>query len=141
MLATVKVSGDTRFDLQMFPPVSLRGRVLDPKGKPAEGIVVKLTGAPETMTNEEGASLIEDVPPGLWKLSATPVEAELKDEERVATTYYPPWSSPLKPSQFAWRTWLSPATTSGLGPLACGRFVGWWSTRKEIRSRTQPLCC
>ncbi len=96
MLATVKVSGDTRFDLQMFPPVSLRGRVLDPEGKPAEGIVVKLTGAPETMTNEEGAFLIEDVPPGLWKLSATPVEAELKDEERVATTYYP---SVVEPSQ------------------------------------------
>jgi hypothetical protein len=98
MLATVKVSGDTRFDLQMFPPVSLRGRVLDPEGKPAEGIVVKLTGsgAPETMTNEEGVFLIEDVRPGLWKLSATPVEAELKDEERVVTTYYP---SVIEPSQ------------------------------------------
>jgi hypothetical protein len=96
MPAKVKVSGDTRFDLQMFPPVSLRGRVLDPEGKPVEGIVVKLTGAPETMTNEEGAFLIEDVPPGLWKLSATPVEAELKDEERVVTTYYP---SVVEPSQ------------------------------------------
>lgn len=97
MLATVKVSGDTRFDLQMFPPVSLRGRVLDPEGKPAEGVVVKLVGAsPETMTNEEGAFVIEDVPPGLWKVSATPVEAELKDEERVVTTYYP---SAVEPSQ------------------------------------------
>lgn len=98
--ATVKVSGATRFDLQLFPPASLSGRVLDLEGKPSEGIVVKARqgfgGTLETTTNEEGAFLIEALPPGLWTLSATPVEAELKHEERVVTTYYP---SVVEPSQ------------------------------------------
>jgi hypothetical protein len=103
--STVHVSGDTRLnlDLQMTPFASVRGRVLDPEGKPAAGIIVKLDGtacrdcAPLDMkeTDEDGAFEFESVPPGFPTiLSATPKrpasdQANAKDEERVVTTYYP----------------------------------------------------
>jgi hypothetical protein len=103
--ATVHVSGDTRLtlDLQMTPFASVRGRVLDPEGKPAAGIIVKLDGtacrdcAPLDMkeTDEEGEFDFESVPPGLPTiLSATPKrpasdQANASDEERMVTTYYP----------------------------------------------------
>jgi hypothetical protein len=102
--SAVHVSGDTRLnlDLQMTPFASVRGRVLDPEGKPAAGIIVKLDGsvcrdcAPLDMkeTDADGEFEFEGVPPGLATiLSATPKrpasdQANAKDEEHMVTTYY-----------------------------------------------------
>jgi hypothetical protein len=87
---TARISGETHIEMQMSPMVSLRGRVLDPEGKPAEGITVKLSGTQDTMTDEDGVFSFENVRPGSWKLSATPKpQTEAKEEERIVTTYYP----------------------------------------------------
>lgn len=88
--ASLRVSGKTRVDFQMSPYPSLRGRVLDPDGKPVEGITVKVTGAPDTITDKDGLFIFEVVRPGSQQLWATPEpQAEAKNEERVVTTYYP----------------------------------------------------
>jgi hypothetical protein len=86
----VKVSGETRLDLQMSPLPSLRGRVLDDDDKPVEGITVKLTGAVDTVTDENGSFLFETVMPGSRTLCAIPKPQEAApDEERLVTTCYP----------------------------------------------------
>jgi hypothetical protein len=93
----VWVSGSTRFDIKMVSAVTLRGRVLDPEGKPADGIAVHLTGARNTMTDEDGSFVFENVRPGSLKLWATPnPQAKAKDDLRVVTTYYP---SVVEPEQ------------------------------------------
>ncbi len=89
----VRVSGDTRFDLKMTPNATMRGRVLDPQGKPAAGVSVKFgpPSVPVSVTDEKGEFVFEDVPPiGAFTLSATPnSQPDAKDEERIVTTYYP----------------------------------------------------
>jgi hypothetical protein len=87
----VRVSGDTRFDLQMTPNASVRGRVLDPEGKPAAGIVVKFGPAGQKVTDENGEFVFQDVSSfDSFTLSATPKpQADAKDETRIVTTYYP----------------------------------------------------
>ena len=86
----VRVSGDTRFSATMAPAATLTGRVLDPDGKPVAGVAVKLTGAGEAETDEDGAFKFDVVPPGSHQLSAIPKpQADAKDGERVVTTYYP----------------------------------------------------
>ncbi|HEY1759892.1 MAG TPA: carboxypeptidase-like regulatory domain-containing protein [Bryobacteraceae bacterium] len=96
---TVRVSGDTRLDLQMTPSASIRGRVLDPEGMPAAGVMVKIDGqgckdcAPLDLkeADEDGEFVFENVPPGFPViLSATPKpQANAADETRIVTTYYP----------------------------------------------------
>jgi beta-lactamase regulating signal transducer with metallopeptidase domain len=89
----VRVSGDTQFDLKMTPNATLRGRVLDPEGKPAAGVSVKFgpPSVPVSVTDEKGEFVFEDVPPiGAFTLSATPKpQPDAKDEESIVTTYYP----------------------------------------------------
>jgi hypothetical protein len=89
---SVTVSGESRVDLQMTPYASVRGRVFDPEGKPAGGIVVKLGFQTEKVTGENGEFVFESVPPGSWMtLSATPKAqaAAAKDGTWIVTTYYP----------------------------------------------------
>ncbi len=88
---SIRVSGDTRFDLQLTPNASVRGRVLDPDGKPAPGIVVKFGPAGQKVTDENGEFVFQDVPSfDSFTLSATPKpQADTKDEARIVTTYYP----------------------------------------------------
>jgi hypothetical protein len=96
---SVRVSGDTRLDLQMTPSASIRGRVLDPEGKPAAGVIVKLDAggcsdcAPLDLkeVDEDGEFLFENVLPGFAViLSATPKpQPNATDETRIVTTYYP----------------------------------------------------
>jgi hypothetical protein len=89
----VRVFGDTRVDLQMTPFATVHGRVLDPEGKPAPGIAVKLGPVSEDRTDEKGEFAFEDVPPGMaFALSATPPtqpDSNPNDGERLVTTYYP----------------------------------------------------
>jgi hypothetical protein len=88
---SIRVSGDTRFDLQLTPLASVHGRVLDPEGEPAAGIVVKFGGAGQRVTDENGEFVFQDVSSfGSFPLSATPKpQADAKDETRIVTTYYP----------------------------------------------------
>jgi hypothetical protein len=87
---SIRVAGDTRFDLQLTPLASVRGRVLDPEDAPAAGIAVKL-GVWQSVTDEKGEFVFEDVPSfDSFTLSATPKpQADAKDEARIVTTYYP----------------------------------------------------
>src|SRR5580704_16108195 len=64
-LAQLHVFGDTRLDIQMTPMASVRGRVLDPEGKPAAGITVKFGPiAEDQVTDENGEYVFEEMPPG-----------------------------------------------------------------------------
>ena len=122
---TALVSGETHIEIQMSPTVSLRGRVLDPEGKPVEGITVKLTGTQDTVTDEDGVFLFENVYPGSWKLSAIPKpRTETKDEERVVTTVTHRLRISTRPSQSRSRTWSCSATTSVSERLA-RQFAAW----------------
>jgi beta-lactamase regulating signal transducer with metallopeptidase domain len=94
----VRVFGDTRFDLKMTPNATMRGRVLDPQGKPAAGVSVKFgpPSVPVSVTDGKGEFVFEDVPSiGAFTLSATPnPQPDAKDavneaQERIVTTYYP----------------------------------------------------
>ena len=86
----IRVFGDTRFDLKMTPGAGLRGRVLDPEGKPVAGIAVKLGSAYGENTDEKGEFVFKNLPPATFTLSATPkLQPAAKEEQRVVTTYYP----------------------------------------------------
>lgn len=86
----VSANGATRWDIQLTPLASVRGRVLDPEGKPAAGVSVKGPGAQPVVTDENGEFVLEELVPGRpFTLSATPKTQPEKDGERIVTTYYP----------------------------------------------------
>jgi len=95
----IDVSGDTRVDLQMTPLANIRGRVFDPDGEPAPGVVVALdalncencTAMDVSVTDEDGRFSFEKLPPGEpLVISASPkTQADAKADERIVTTYYP----------------------------------------------------
>ncbi len=74
----------------MTPFASVRGRVLDPDGKPAAGITVRLVG-PDKVTNENGEFVFKSVAPSCClTLAAMPKpQPPGKDSIRIVTTYYP----------------------------------------------------
>jgi len=95
----INVSGDTRVDLQLMPLANIRGRVFDPNGEPAPGIVVALdalncnncTAMDVSITDEDGQFSFEKLPPAEpLVISVSPkAQADTKTEERIVTTYYP----------------------------------------------------
>ncbi len=89
----IRVSGDAHVDLRMIPRASLQGRVLDPEGKPAQGITVTLDSfGVSAITDEDGVFKIQNVKPGQSRLSAKPksqAQAQDKNGEKPVTTYYP----------------------------------------------------
>jgi hypothetical protein len=93
----ISVSGDTRLDLEMTPLAGIRGKVLDPEGKPAAGFVVALdsrcngcTAIDVSITNEDGEYSFTGLPPNdSLILSASPKTQDPKAEEKIVTTYYP----------------------------------------------------
>jgi hypothetical protein len=87
----IHVFGDTRLDIQLTPLASVRGKVLDPEGKPAAGISVKGPRTRPAVTDENGEYVLAELPPGrAFTLSATPKpQPDAKDGERLVTTYYP----------------------------------------------------
>lgn len=94
VLTQLHVFGDARLDIQMAPFASVRGRVLDPEGKPAPGITVTDGSIVEDqVTDENGEYVFEDIPPGMTiVLSAIPPAGSgpaPQDGETIVTTYYP----------------------------------------------------
>lgn len=91
--ATVKVAGETHFDLKLPAPATVRGKVLDPDGKEAEGIIVHLnrerSSALRAVTDEHGEFVIEDVQPGNYALRALDPEDGAKDGEKTIGGEYP----------------------------------------------------
>jgi len=93
----VSVTGDTRLDLEMTPFAGIRGKVSDPEGKPAAGVVVALdsrcngcTAIDVSITNEDGEYEFTGLPPNdSLILSASPKTQDPKAEEKIVTTYYP----------------------------------------------------
>ncbi len=88
----VAVNAETKFELQLTPFASVRGRVFGPDGKPAEGVSVQIGFGAAKVTNEAGEFLIETVAPACCHiLTATPKaqEAPSSDGTWTVTTYYP----------------------------------------------------
>ncbi len=91
----INVSGDTRVDLQMTPLANIRGRVFDPNGEPAPGVVVALdalncnnncTAMDVSITDEDGQFSFEKLPPGEpLVISVSPkAQPDATAEERTA---------------------------------------------------------
>lgn len=99
VVPTINISGPTHLDLQMTPLVSLRGRVVDPEGKPAPGMVVALdapacTGCTATdvkITDANGEFAFVGVPPNnSLIISVSPKhQDDVTADEKIVTTYYP----------------------------------------------------
>ncbi len=94
----INVSGDTHLDVELIPLAGVRGRVLDPDGKPAAGVVVALdapscrgcTAMDVSITNADGEYSFTGLPPvESLILSASPRAQDPKAEEKIVTTYYP----------------------------------------------------
>jgi hypothetical protein len=91
------VTGDTRLNIEMTPLAGIRGKVLDPEGKAAAGVVVALdsrcngcTAIDVSITNEDGEYEFTGLPPNdSLILSASPKTQDPKAEEKIVTTYYP----------------------------------------------------
>ncbi|HEY7335650.1 MAG TPA: carboxypeptidase-like regulatory domain-containing protein [Bryobacteraceae bacterium] len=86
-----------RVDLKLAPLSAIRGRVVDPEGKPAAGVEINLT--PNILggvtTDGEGRFAIEQIKPGSYTLSAkppgsaAPVQAKDGYKTAMVATYYP----------------------------------------------------
>jgi hypothetical protein len=99
----VSDGGVARTSVELVPLTKLRGRLLDPDGKPASDARVELYCFPRVLVDiskRDGKFEFEPLPPGKCKLSARPAVKpanEPKDGERVepVTTFYPasiePW--------------------------------------------------
>ncbi len=89
-VATVAAAGETRYDLKLTPRASLRGRVVDPEGKPMAGLTVQNGLGAATTTDAEGNFAFEKLNRGQYQLSAkVKPQADGKDGERLVTTYFP----------------------------------------------------
>lgn len=94
-LPNLRVSGDTRLDIPITPLANVRGKVLDPDGKPAAGITVNipmLGVLGQQVTDENGEFVFENLAPLSYTISATPPAGRgpaPQDGTRVVTTYYP----------------------------------------------------
>lgn len=88
-MATVAASGDTRFDAKLAPQASLRGRVVDPEGKPAAGLTVKFAFK-TAVTDDQGGFVIDKLNPITAPLLAkVKPQPDGKDGERLVPTYFP----------------------------------------------------
>jgi len=97
----VTISGDTRRDFELTPLANVHGRVLDPDGNPAEGVVVRLVDLDFTgcnicttkavkITNAAGEFVFTAVAPsGSLILTASAKVQDTQTEEKIVTTYYP----------------------------------------------------
>lgn len=96
-LRVASTSDALKVELKLTPLISIRGRVLNPEGKPAAGMEVRLNPNiyGEVQTDKEGGFAFESVRQGSYTLSASPPESAkpllATDGTKTAmvTTYYP----------------------------------------------------
>jgi hypothetical protein len=89
----VGLSGTVRADVEMSAMATLRGRVLNPEGKPAPKITVELSPFVTEDTDAEGRFEFQDIRPGTYMLRAY-VDGEAnkehaKGEPQIVPTWYP----------------------------------------------------
>jgi hypothetical protein len=81
-----------RIRLEMTQLVTLRGRVLDPDGKPTKNVEVRLGSYPGKVS-AQGDFTIETIQPGSYPLLASPIGARpvvtQQDRTEVVPTYFP----------------------------------------------------
>jgi hypothetical protein len=71
------------------PLATLRGRVLDPEGKPAAGVEVGINSFVSVKTDGEGQFVLTGVRPGTYTLVARPKPDETNQRTQTVATYYP----------------------------------------------------
>jgi hypothetical protein len=98
----VGLGGSARADVELTHFATLRGRVLDPDGKPAAKAKVEIGPPPylsasryiDAETGAEGQFAFTDLPPGTYRLRATAAggpspESEKAPRTEVVPTYFP----------------------------------------------------
>lgn len=80
-----------RLDTTLTPLATLRGRVVDPEGKPAADVEVGLNAFQSTRTDSEGQFALTQLKPGSYALvaKARPPKEPPPDHNQIVATYYP----------------------------------------------------
>jgi hypothetical protein len=82
-----------RLDGQLTPLATIRGRVLDPEGKPAAGVTVDSQHFDSAVTDETGQFILDRLHPGSYTLLAEPnpaVTSEPRGERVIEMpTFFP----------------------------------------------------
>jgi hypothetical protein len=114
IMPTIRVASanePARVDLKLTQYNSIFGRVLDPEGKPAAGVEVRLNPNifGEVTTDNEGRFSLENIRPGTYTLIASP-SSNAKPEvaadgskTAMVTTYYPSVTEPSLAQPIAFR--------------------------------------
>jgi protocatechuate 3,4-dioxygenase beta subunit len=97
-LLSIGAAGSSHTDAELVPFAILRGRVLDPEGKPVSHVSIELGHHEPAESDAEGLFELEDLHPGTYTLRASPKagragpadgqSAELRRTE-IIPTYYP----------------------------------------------------
>ena len=80
-----------RLDTALTPLATLRGRVVDPEGRPAADVEVGLNAFQTTRTDSEGQFALTGVKPGSYVLAAKarPPKKPAAEHNQIVATYYP----------------------------------------------------
>lgn len=96
LLGQIRIFGPdpVRFDIQMVPWTTLQGRVVDPDGKPAAKVRVRLGPRRDTesVTDEKGSFVFDKLSAGSYTLRAEPeatVKAKNGSPVETVPTYFP----------------------------------------------------
>ena len=95
-LLRIGTAGSLHADAELVPFAILRGRVLDPDGKPAADVAVRLGWHDPTQTDADGRFELDQLRPGTYWLLASPLDkpsAFNSDHTHLIPTYYPSTSN------------------------------------------------
>lgn len=88
----VGTAGSVRADAELAPFVILRGRVLNPDGKPAADVAVRLGWHDPTQTDADGRFELDELRPGTYWLLASPLSDKPRpansEQTQLIPTYY-----------------------------------------------------